>query len=244
SRGLGVVYKSLELPPFIPEKIDGIIRRLLDDEPLQYIVGEARFCGLTLKVTPDVLIPRPETEELVDIITRQWKEVPDLSVLDLCTGSGCIAVALARSLRFPAVTAVDISAPALAVARANIAGLRVKVEIINGDILAMKPDHARYDVIVSNPPYVAEHERAGMPPNVVGKEPDLALFVPDNDPLRFYKAIAAYASEALTPRGTLYLEINPLYAADLSRMLELNGFSDINILPDFNGLKRFAIARR
>lgn len=239
-----VIRRGSEVPPFIPDKIDSIVRRLLADEPLQYITGEARFCGHTLHVTPDVLIPRPETEELVDLIVRQWKDVPDASVLDLCTGSGCIAVALARALRFPTVTAVDISVPAIAVARSNAAGLRVKVDFVHTDVLAMAPEHDRYDVIVSNPPYIAEHERPTMPANVAGHEPDLALFVPDNDPLRFYIAIARYAAGALTRRGTLYSEINPLYADELTRMLELNGFADINILPDINGHKRFAIARR
>lgn len=239
-----VIRRDNEVPPFIPDKTDSIVRRLLADEPLQYITGEARFCGHTLRVTPDVLIPRPETEELVDLIVRQWKDVPDAAVLDLCTGSGCIAVALARALRFPTVTAVDISAPAIAVAKSNASGLRVKVNFVQADALALPQEHDRYDVIVSNPPYVAEHERPTMPGNVAGHEPDLALFVPDSDPLRFYRAIARYAAGALSRRGTLYFEINPLYAAELTRMLQLDGYSDISILPDINGLKRFAIARR
>ncbi|MDE7443290.1 MAG: peptide chain release factor N(5)-glutamine methyltransferase, partial [Muribaculaceae bacterium] len=160
-----LMHRDTDIPDFIPVKIEKILNRILANEPIQYVMGEARFCGLTLKVTPAVLIPRPETEELVDLITKQWSNVPDVNVLDICTGSGCIAVALARSLRFPHIEAIDISPDALAVAQENAKGLKVKVTFHQTDALQLAPDHKRYDIIVSNPPYVACHERAGMPAN-------------------------------------------------------------------------------
>lgn len=239
-----ILHRDTEVPEFIPPKIDSILRRLLDHEPIQYITGYARFCGLTLKVTPAVLIPRPETEELVDMIVRHWSNVPDVRVLDLCTGSGCITVALARSLRFPQIKAVDISPEALAVARENAKGMKVKVEFEQADALDLTPSAERFDIIVSNPPYVACHERASMPANVVGHEPDLALFVPDDDPLKFYRAIASYSLKALTPRGTLYFEINPLYARELAAMLGRMGFGNVTIMADMYGRQRFAIVKR
>lgn len=239
-----ILNRDTEIPDFITEKTEAIIDRLLADEPLQYILGTARFCGMTLNVTPDVLIPRPETEELVDIITDRWSTVPDLRVLDLGTGSGCIAIALARALRFPQVTAVDISAGALEVARGNSRGLRAKITFLHDDMLTMPPGQDSFDIIVSNPPYIAMSERASMAAHVKDREPAEALFVPDADPLMFYRAIARYASSALTARGALYLEINPLYADGLKRLLADEGFTDVTILPDMQRLDRFAIATR
>jgi release factor glutamine methyltransferase len=238
------IRRDEQIPEFIIRKADAIAQRLLTHEPIQYIMGEARFCGLILKVNKSVLIPRPETEELVDIIVKQWSQVPDVNVLDLGTGSGCIAVALARDLRFPHVTAVDISADALAVACENAAVLRSRINFVQADMLNLPEATDGYDIIVSNPPYIADHERNAMEANVVEYEPSLALFVPDNDPLRFYKAIAAYASVSLSARGVLYLEINPLYVDDLRRMLQLNGFANVTTLADMQGCQRFAIARK
>lgn len=230
------------LSPFIRSEIDGILKRLLNYEPIQYITGEARFHGLELHVTPDVLIPRPETSELVDIIVGKAGETPDLRVLDVATGSGCIAVALARALLFPKVTALDISAPALEVARRNAADLKVKVEFIEADIFTWTPDGTKYDIIVSNPPYIDESERASMERNVLDYEPSSALFVPDDDPLRFYRRITQLAASALVAGGHLYYEINPRHADQLAREITGAGFSDVEIVKDSFGHDRFITA--
>lgn len=230
------------LSPFIRSEIDGILKRLLNYEPIQYITGEARFHGLELHVTSDVLIPRPETSELVDIIVGKAGETPDLRVLDVATGSGCIAVALARALLFPKVTALDISAPALEVARRNAADLKVKVEFIEADIFTWTPDGTKYDIIVSNPPYIDESERASMERNVLDYEPSSALFVPDDDPLRFYRRITQLAASALVAGGHLYYEINPRHADQLAREITGAGFSDVEIVKDSFGHDRFITA--
>lgn len=227
----------------VERRIDETVGRLLNGEPIQYIFGKARFYGMNLKVTPDVLIPRPETEELVDLIVNDRGGERDLRVLDVCTGSGCIAIALARNLPFSEVDAVDISREALAVARENASELKAAVSFKESDALRMGAEGAEYDIIVSNPPYIAEHERAEMDRNVLEHEPALALFVPDADPLRFYIAIARYALVALKEQGGLYFEINPLYASDLAGQMKAMGWSDVSILPDMQKKNRFLIAR-
>lgn len=238
-----VVRGDFETGENVERRIDETVGRLLNGEPIQYIFGKARFYGMNLKVTPDVLIPRPETEELVDLIVNDRGGERDLRVLDMCTGSGCIAIALARNLPFSEVDAIDISREALAVARENASELKAAVSFKEGDALRMGADGAEYDIIVSNPPYIAEHERAEMDRNVLEHEPALALFVPDADPLRFYIAIARYALVALREQGGLYFEINPLYASDLAGQMKAMGWSDVSILPDMQKKNRFLIAR-
>lgn len=240
-----LVLKSSEpVSDYIVQKAMGIVERVVAGEPLQYVVGETRFYGNTLKVSPAVLIPRPETEELVDIIVKENQD-KDLRVLDLCTGSGCIAVSLARALRFPQVDAVDLSAAALEIARENAQRLKVRVNFCCRDVLTMKATASeRYDIIVSNPPYVLDSERAEMDANVLDHEPWMALFVPDDDALRFYHAIADYASEALEDGGRLYFEINPLKSDSLVDMLEKKGYRDVELVTDMAGKKRFAVARK
>lgn len=229
--------------PFMQGKVDEVVARLMRHEPVQYIFGKTSFYGLTLKVAPGVLIPRPETAELVDMIVSDCGDKTDLAVIDLCTGSGCIAVALARYLKFATVEAVDISDEAVAVARENVAALKVNVKVDKGDALRLDAAGGpKWDVIVSNPPYVAEHEKGGMEANVLDYEPHAALFVPDDDPLKFYKAIAAYAVKALKPGGRLYFEINPLFAAGIEALLAGLGFRDVNLCNDMYGRKRFAVA--
>ena len=233
-----LVHEQDEASPFLQKEVDGILSRLLDHEPIQYITGEARFHGLELKVTPDVLIPRPETAELVDIIIDDANGKEDLRVLDLCTGSGCIAVALARSLKFPEITAVDVSAPALRVAVENASMLKTKVRFLERDIFKWNPSDS-YDIIVSNPPYIDESERKGMEENVLRYEPSQALFVPDDNPLIFYRRIAEIAVDSLTPSGYLYLEINPRHTADLKKLLEDKGFIDVEVIKDSYDRLRF-----
>jgi len=229
-----------ELPDFAPQRIADIIARLQRHEPLQYIVGHARFHGHQFKVTPAVLIPRPETEQLVDLIVDE-NDGSDLRVLDMGTGSGCIAISLARALKFAQVDALDVSRDALAVARENAAALKVKVRFFESDMLAPQPA-ARYDIIVSNPPYICWSEREAMDSNVKDHEPGQALFVPDNDPLLFYKAIARYASESLERGGRLYLEINQRFGNEVRRLLEDNGLDGVRIIEDSYGKVRFAAA--
>ena len=231
-----------ELPDFAPERIADIIERLRRHEPLQYIVGHALFHGHKFKVNPSVLIPRPETEQLVDLIIDE-NPASDLHVLDMGTGSGCIAISLARALKFAQVDALDVSRDALVVARENAAALKVKVRFFESDMLAPQPA-ARYDIIVSNPPYVCWSERETMESNVKDYEPGQALFVPDNDPLLFYKSIAPYAMQSLEPGGRLYLEINQRFGNEAKRLLEGCGLDEVRIIDDSYGKVRFAAATK
>ncbi|MCM1050555.1 MAG: peptide chain release factor N(5)-glutamine methyltransferase [Paenibacillus sp.] len=240
-----MLHDDDELEPETVNRYDGIIARLLKHEPIQYILGETYWHGLTLKVTPAVLIPREETSELVDLIVNEFSDRQDLNVMDLCTGSGCIAVALARNLPFASVKGVDISPDALAVARENASKCKVKVNFEQRDVLQSAYDPSdKYDLVVSNPPYIAQHEESKMDSNVLDYEPHIALFVPDDDPLKFYKAISANTIDAMKPGGKLYLEINPLYARQLSDMLEHDGWTDVNIIKDMHGKDRFATATK
>ena len=229
-----------ELPEFAPQRINDIIVRLQRHEPLQYIVGTARFHGHRFKVTPAVLIPRPETEQMVDLIIDE-NPATDLRVLDMGTGSGCIAISLARALKFARVDALDVSRDALAVARENAAVLKGKVNCFESDMLLPQPS-SRYDIIVSNPPYVCWSERESMERNVKDYEPGQALFVPDNDPLLFYKSIVPYAARSLERGGKLYLEINQRFGREVKRLLEENGFDEVRIREDSYGHDRFAAA--
>ena len=239
-----VLHAEDELPDFVKDKIRGILARLVEREPLQYILGDAYFCGLHFAVDSRVLIPRPETERLVDMVTSEAKG-SDLRVLDIGTGSGCIAISIARALHFPIVTATDISSEALEVARQNAGNLRVKIDFKIEDILtALPPVNPTYDIIVSNPPYVTMSEKSAMDRNVLDYEPHLALFVPDEDPLLYYKAIVRYAAKALKRGGGLYLEINPIYAASVEGLLAKEDFVSIDTERDFAGKIRFAKARR
>lgn len=238
-----IMHKNDELSPFIKTKVDEVLERLLKHEPIQYIFNEAYFQGFTLKVTPHTLIPRPETEELVDIITKENKK-SDLHILDIGTGSGAIAIALARALPFPVVDAIDISEEALQVAKDNAESLKAKVNFIKADILCATPPVESYDIIVSNPPYIADSERSAMEDNVLKYEPHTALFVPDSDPLRFYRAITLYAAKALKPKGRIYFEINSRFGKETASILSQNGFQDISVIKDMYGLDRFVTASK
>ncbi|MCM1293717.1 MAG: peptide chain release factor N(5)-glutamine methyltransferase [Bacteroides sp.] len=230
---------------FLVDKFGKITDRLLHDEPIQYIFGNTRFYGLTLKVTPDTLIPRPETEELVDMIVKDYGNLSDMHGFDICTGSGCIAIALARNLPFARIDAIDISDKAIAIAKSNAAMTKTAVNFTVGDALSLpQSDNGTYDFIVSNPPYIAESERATMESNVIDYEPSIALFVPDDDPLRFYTAIAEYAEHALKHSGNLYFEINPLFANRLKEYMQARGWDDIDVVRDMHGNNRFLKATR
>ncbi len=243
--------KVEELPAAEQERLQNIMTRLGQGEPVQYVLGRADFCGRPFHVGPGVLIPRPETEALCRKIVSDHNRpycalqppVP-LQVLDVGTGSGCIAVTLALDLYHAAVTAWDVSPDALLTARDNAHRLGAKVNLEWQDALQPPADTARWDIIVSNPPYIAEQERREMSPHVVGHEPSLALFVPDDDPLRFYRAIASYARNALRTGGTLYFEINPRYATELQTLLGQLGFGHVQLLDDDFGKQRFCTAGR
>ena len=238
-----LIHQEDGLSDFVRQQIDEILVRLLRHEPIQYIVGEARFHGMDIKIKPGVLIPRPETDELVDIIVDENKGREDLKVLDLCTGSGCIAIALARNLPFSKVTAIDFSDEAIEVAEENSRDLKVKINLVKADIFNWVPD-GKFDIIVSNPPYIKDSEALTMEKNVLDYEPHEALFVRDENPLVYYSRIADIASESLNPGGRLYFEINPLTAKDLKDLISRKGFSDVQLLRDSSGKLRFLSARK
>ena len=233
-----LIHQDDELSPYMKLQIEKILKRLLDYEPIQYITGEARFHGMDFKIKPGVLIPRPETDELVDIIIDENKDQEDLKVLDICTGSGCIAIALARNLPFSKVTAIDVSSESIEVAKENSESLKTKIELIQADIFQWQPS-SKYDIIVSNPPYVMDKEALKMERNVLDYEPHDAIFVRDENPLEFYSCIADIALISLTDTGKLYLEINPLTVESLSKLLNSKGFSNIDVITDSFGKQRF-----
>lgn len=243
--------KVNELSADEERKLEEIIRRLQKGEPVQYVLGEAYFAGRTFHVEPGVLIPRPETAELCEWIekdvteskgiTEGEKEENTIRILDICTGSGCIAITLGLNIGGSEVTGWDISEDALKIAQGNVALLdagNVKIGYQDALKLAETSDAGRWNIIVSNPPYICEKEKAEMEKNVLDYEPDLALFVPDENPLKFYRAIAEFASTELRSRGLLYFEINPLYEKETREMLEGFGFEDIETKEDSFGKKR------
>lgn len=226
--------------------LEKIMQRLLQAEPVQYVLGEAEFAGRWFKVAPGVLIPRPETEELCAWIVSEHTSADGepTTILDIGTGSGCLAVTLSLDIPDAAVSAWDISQDALRIAKENAKAWKVPVSFALQDALAAPIDSMKWDIIVSNPPYICPSEAAEMAQNVLKYEPSTALFVPQSDPLLFYKAIASYAIEALKPGGKLYVEINPLYRNELEKMLKNVGFIDIEIRKDAFGKDRMARATR
>lgn len=211
--------------------------------PIQHIIGYVDFCGCRIEVSPDVLIPRPETEEMVQWIISSFKiHHSKFKILDLCTGSGCIAIALKKVFPAADVTAVDVSPTALEIARQNAKNNGVGVRFMQADVLdGVDGLNGAYGLIVSNPPYVMEKERAQMHPNVLDYDPALALFVPDDDPLRFYKAIAAIAKEHLATDGLLVVEINEALADETAALFRACGFIP-TIHDDFRGKHRWIAA--
>ena len=208
------------------------IERLKKQEPIQYIQGYSDFCGLRFKVTPATLIPRPETSELVEWIASEHSG-KIVNILDIGTGSGCIAISLAHKLPKSNVTAWDISTAALAVAAENSHNNGTEVTFERVDILSYEPKSAQFDIIVSNPPYIKENEKSAMHNNVLDWEPHTALFVPDSDPLLFYRTIAEKGLQMLAPNGTLYFEINRAHGTETMKMLADYGYTDIELRKDF-----------
>ena len=256
--------KVNELSSDEERNLEEITTRLQNGEPVQYILGEADFAGRTFHVEPGVLIPRPETAELcqwVEEDASSLKADESKQILDICTGSGCIAITLGLTIPNSEVTGWDISEDALRIAQGNVEMLKVgNVRIEYQDALMLpkaaeaaeisettETDSAlakNWDIIVSNPPYICEKEKADMEKNVLEHEPSIALFVPDEDPLKFYRAIAEYASSALKPEGALYFEINPIYEKETREMLQSLGFKDIETKEDAFGKKRMMKAKK
>lgn len=239
-----ILHRDEEIGLSLTNDLDAILARLLKGEPIQYILGEARFFGLNLKVNSSVLIPRPETEGLVQLIVDEYGSRSDLKVLDICTGSGAIAIALARHLPFSQVTATDISGEALKVAEENVKSLNLRIRFVEEDILSSAKIDSTYDIIVSNPPYVLESEKDRMKSNVLNYEPSEAIFAPKDDDIAFYREISRKAYDALTPGGELYFELNPLTATEVKSYVEKVGFDDVETLPDIHGRIRYLKARK
>lgn len=220
-------------------KFCNIITQLKTNKPLQYIIGETEFAGLRFQLNPDTLIPRPETEELVIRISRQVR--PDAQILDIGTGSGCIAISLAHLLPRAHVSALDISSQAIQAAQQNAQQNHVAVQFITGDILSYKTLtwDQKYDVIVSNPPYVCNSEKKQMHRRVLEFEPHRALFVSDDDPLLFYREIANFGRQQLTPGGYLFFEINEALGQQTCALLHETGYTDIVLEQDIHDKDRF-----
>lgn len=233
------------------EELELMAQQLEQGEPVQYVLGEEQFGGRTFKVTPDILIPRPETYELCEWVMDEGQRTKDegQTILDIGTGSGCIAITLALGLPQAKVTAWDISDKALAVAREN--AQRLGADVTFEQVDALNPPTSKFiprtsflDIIVSNPPYICEKEKGQMEQNVLEHEPSLALFVPDDDPLLFYRAIARLGMSALMAGGWLYFEINPLHRDELVAMLSDMGYTQIEVRADQFGKQRMVRACR
>jgi release factor glutamine methyltransferase len=249
------IGKDTQLSLDCQKEVEEITKRLTEHEPVQYVLGVADFCGRQYHVEPGILIPRPETEHLCRLITERANSQKPIAngqkVLDIGTGSGCIAITLALDIPGAQVTAWDISPIALRVAKGNAQRLGADVTFQEVDVLTApgSPSLWRgmgggWDLIVSNPPYICNKERAEMEQNVLAHEPHTALFVPDDNPLLFYRAIAQYGQSALKTGGSLYFEINPLYANPLREMLSTMSYHDIDIKDDQFGKTRFIQAIR
>ena len=235
--------KDIDLSGNEEEKVKSILQRLKKYEPIQYIEGKKYFSGREFFVRQGVLIPRPETEELVELAAQACK--PHAKILDIGTGSGCIAISLSKKLPEAEVHAWDISEVALEVAKQNNEQLSASVHFEQHDILTYQATgEEAFDLIISNPPYIAESEKAKMEANVLAWEPSIALFVPDNDPLLFYRRIGELALRMLTPNGKLFFEINRAYGDATKQLLCNQGYKNIHIQKDLSGNDRFVYAER
>lgn len=224
-------------------RLDNILVRLQKYEPIQYIIGVEDFYGLTFEVDRNVLIPRPETEELVDWVIRE-NTGSGMRILDIGTGSGCIAISLAKNLKEAEAVSWDISEGALHVAARNCRRNNVGVRLEQKDVLQAIPSDEQFDVIVSNPPYITEKEKAEMEANVLDWEPGMALFVPDHDPLLFYRRIAELGRQMLVPQGRLYFEINREYGQQTMDMLKELGYRNIELKKDISQNDRMIKAEK
>lgn len=237
--------KDTEIPHDKYQSLLIILEQLKTGKPLQYVIGETEFYGLNFRVNPSVLIPRPETEELVEWIlsdlSKPKTSIEGLKIIDIGTGSGCIPISLKKNIPLAQVYALDISKEALSVSKQNADLNQTMVNFIQADILNLLNNQLtdkKFGIIVSNPPYVTEAEKQQMLPNVLQHEPHLALFVPDNDPLIFYKAIADFAIKHSDTNGSLYLEINENLGEETVQLLKQMGFKNIELRQDLSGKDR------
>tara|TARA_R110002073_G_scaffold40547_5_gene115076 strand:+ start:187156 stop:188001 length:846 start_codon:yes stop_codon:yes gene_type:complete len=222
-----IILKQNDLDFFL-----SALSALQQEKPVQYILGKTEFYGLKFNVNNNVLIPRPETEELVDWIVKETDKKQDLSILDIGTGSGCIAISLAKHLPKASVTGLDISEEALKTTEKNATINQVHIQLIKKNILELTPEKLQFDIIVSNPPYVRELEKREIKNNVLLHEPHLALFVENDNPLLFYEKVADFAKKQLNKNGILYLEINQYLSTETVNLLKLKGFQNIDLRKD------------
>ena len=233
-----IMTPILELNPSQEASFLKALQQLKKEYPIQYIIGTTEFMDLVLEVNEQVLIPRPETEELIRWILETTSKDIDNTILDIGTGSGCIPIVLSKYLPKSSIETMDVSANALEVAKRNALRHEVQVKFIHRDVLSMDTLQNDYDMIVSNPPYVRESEKKQMHNNVLKYEPDLALYVADSDPLVFYKQIAKLAAQGLKPNGYLYFEINQYLGTALCQLLKTQGFKNIELKKDIYGADR------
>ena len=235
---------NLELSQSILAELDNRIHQLLLHKPIQYILGEAWFYDMKLKVDENVLIPRPETEELVGMIITNNQQNTDIKILDIGTGSGCIPIALKKHLPNAVITSIDFSEGAILVAKENADIQNTSIQFIHADFLDETGwgSFPKFDLIVSNPPYIPLNEKEKMDKNVTAYEPGMALFVPDNDPLLFYKKIAAFGKKHLNPEGKIYLEIHEDYAKETAAAFTALQYENAIIKEDMFGKERMIIA--
>ena len=243
-----IVDPGYEVPQAKLPAVQAAFSRLAEGEPVQYVLGYTEFCGRRFRVGPSVLIPRPETEQLCRIAVEIAGRIRRMrGALDLCTGSGCIAWTMMLDIPGAKVTGVDISAEALEVAKSQPLGGRkspvpafVQGDVLSGDGIPEGP----FDMILSNPPYVRESEKVSMRKNVLNYEPELALFVPDHDPLVFYKAIASHVKRLLAPDGFALVEINEALGPETEQVFREAGFGGVEVLRDFSDRNRFVLFRK
>jgi release factor glutamine methyltransferase len=241
--------KVLQDMDLFQNNLSQALARLLRHEPIQYVLGEAYFYGLDLMVSPAVLIPRPETEELVHLIIQENHLHTHLVVLDIGTGSGCIPIVLAKSLSEATIYAIDISEKALDIAKKNAKKYHVFIHFLQIDILNENllndsfPTNLVFDIIVSNPPYIREIEKEKMYANVLDYEPSTALFVPDDEPLLFYKKIAFFAQKRLKIGGKLYFEVSEYFGNEVIAYLTFRGFKEIRLIKDLQGKDRIVACK-
>ncbi|MEO6981477.1 MAG: peptide chain release factor N(5)-glutamine methyltransferase [Mucilaginibacter sp.] len=241
-------FPEIEISPQQIDELTNILEELKRGKPVQYILGKTEFYGLPFNVNPSVLIPRPETEELVEWVIELVgpSKLAVGSILDIGTGSGCIAISLKKNLPQFSVSAIDISPEALQTAASNAKLNNVDIQFIKADILNLNSEIEipKPEIIVSNPPYVTLHDKTKMHTNVIDFEPHTALFVPENDPLIFYKAIADFAITNLTESGVLFLEINESYGNETVELLAAKDFKNIELRKDMSGRDRMIKANR
>ena len=233
-----IIAEDMDLSIEKTNQLYNCLDRLKKHEPIQYVLGNTKFCGLNFFVNESVLIPRPETEELVRLMLKE--DLDGKEILDIGTGSGCIAISLAKHYPNAKVTALDVSKDAIELSKMNSKENDVNLEFINADILNYKSDK-KYDIIVSNPPYVLELEKKNMSKNILDYEPELALFVKNDDPLQFYKAILEFAKNTLNKNGKIYFEINENYKDEIMELVNNYGYSNVDCKLDVFGRNRFCV---